>query len=627
MDHSLLIIAALAATAIAVGHLAKRFVPEVVVFLALGVATGPQGIGLINEGNLASLELVTEVALGMIIFLIGDRLRFGDLAEQRWLLVPVNLVQILLAGVAVFFAVQWAGARVEVAILLAMIATESGVLTVTATVKEERAAGPTTDLLLSSLGVTNVVTALLFGLSFPFVLAAIGDQVGAGTTVEIFARLVLASAVIGLLAGWVLKTFVRGMETSGELMLFLVVVITGAAGAATAVGGSVVVASLIAGLYVANAAPWLADRLFAAVRALEAPIYLVFFVVAGAGIHLDELARVGAIGGAYVLARGLGKVAGGALGGMVVREAGLGLRTGVGLLPHAGMAIALVALVVEQAPELGGSVSGVVLGSIVVFELGGPFAIRQALRRAGEKGKDQGGESLEVVPEVVGSREFDKVLVPVGGVEMVLPRLPFLLDLVGSMRADLIAVHVSRPGDAPPDEGLPDVLRLVHRVAAERNINCTCVSKVDEVVSRAIVAVAQDEAVDLIVMGEPARTSLLEPARWGLVSQRVVRDVDVPVLVYPVDPSDPERVPSVYLREAEEPAHDDEAARGHEEAAAEHQEAAVEHEQAAAQRRASAQQAGGHDADRGDGARPDDAGQDAEQDAEQDVGSERRGQA
>lgn len=556
MDYALLIIAGLGAVAIAVGQLAKRFVPEVVVFLALGVAVGPEGIGLINSDNLASLELLTQVALGMIIFLIGDRLRFDDLAEQRGLLMPVNVAQILLSGVAVFFAVQWAGARVETAIVLALIATESGVLTVTATAKEERAAGPTTDLLLSGLGVTNVVTALLFGLSFPFVLAATGDQVGATATVEVFARLVLASSAIGLAAGWVLKTFTRGIETSGELLLFLVVVITGTAGAAVAVRGSVVVASLIAGLYVANAAPWLADRLFAAVRALEAPIYLVFFVVAGAGIHLDELARVGVIGGAYVLARGIGKVGGSTLGGLVAREPQLGLRAGLGLLPHAGMAIALVALVVEQAPDLGGAVSGVVLGSIVVFELGGPIATRRALRAAGEKDKARGGRSLEVVPEVVGGREFAKVLVPVGGVEVVLPRLPFLLDLVGSMRAEMVAVHVSRPGSAPPDGEVPEVLRLVKRVATERNITCTCVHKVNEAVARAIVAVARDEEVDLVVMGEPARTALLEPSRWGLVSQRVVRDVDVPVLVYPVDPSDPEKVPRVYLRGASEDAAD-----------------------------------------------------------------------
>ena len=106
MDYSLLIIATLGAVAILVGHLFKRFVPEIVVFLALGVAIGPEGISLINEDNVKSLELLTQVALGAVIFLIGDRLRLDDLRAQRLLLVPINVAQVLLAGVLTFFAVQ-----------------------------------------------------------------------------------------------------------------------------------------------------------------------------------------------------------------------------------------------------------------------------------------------------------------------------------------------------------------------------------------------------------------------------------------------------------------------------------------------------------------------------------------
>ena len=87
MDYSLLIIATLGAVAILVGHLFKRFVPEIVVFLALGVAIGPEGISLINEDNVKSLELLTQVALGAVIFLIGDRLRLDDLRAQRLLII------------------------------------------------------------------------------------------------------------------------------------------------------------------------------------------------------------------------------------------------------------------------------------------------------------------------------------------------------------------------------------------------------------------------------------------------------------------------------------------------------------------------------------------------------------
>ncbi len=550
MDLALLIIAGLGAVAIVVGHLFRRFVPEIVVFLALGLAIGPDGIGLINADNIDSLDLLTNVALGAVVFLIGERLHLEELRERRRLLLPLNLGHIVLSFLLVVVATLWVGARVELAVLLGLIATESGVLTVTATIKEERAKGPTSDTLLASLGVTNVATAVMFGLALPFVLASTGAA-EPRETVLVFVQLVLVSSAIGLVGGWILKTFAGMVPTSGELLLLVVVVLTGVVGAAVAVAGSVVVAGLVAGLYVANAVPWLAERLFAAIRTLESPIYLVFFVVAGAGIHLDELAQVGVFGLVYVAARTVGKVAGATLGGWIGRDARTGWRVGTGLLPHAGMAIALVALVVEQAPELGPPFSAIILGSIVVFELAGPLATRRALRAAGEAGRAGGAQPTpDLLPDVITERTFDRVLVPVASIDVVMPRLPFLLDLVGTMHAELVAVHISRPGSDSARENEPEVLRLVESVATERGLVVHTVHRVNEDVAQAIVATAEEQGVDLVVLGEPARTSLLEPSRWGLISQRVVRDVTVPVLVYPVDPTDPDRVPEVYLRRA-----------------------------------------------------------------------------
>ena len=538
MDHPLLIIAGLGVFALAVGHVVRRFVPEIVVFLALGVLIGPEGLGVINEQNVRSLDLLTEVALGAIIFLIGDRLRVDTLRGMRRQLAPVVVGQIALTVLLVFFATRWAGAAPRLAILLALISAETGVLTVTATVNSMRAKGRFTDLLLSQVALTNVITAAMFGLAFPFVLAAAGVTDSNLQTVAVFAELVLASTAIGVVGGWVLRTVGQAVETSGELLLVVLIVLTGVVGGALAVDGSVVVSTLVAGLYVANAAPLLAHRLFAAVRVLESPIYLVFFVVAGAGVHLDELARFGMVGGAYLLARIAGKVGGAAAGGLLTGEgwAGAvhGARMGLALLPHAGMAIALVAAVVEQTFSLGESVSGVVLGSIVVFELAGPLLVRRAIRGSGEEQRAKPTQRKSVLPDLDTTRTFERVLLPVGTPEAVLPRLPFLLDLVHGLEAGLVAVHVSRPGsDGEPE---PEVLALVRAAAEERGLDCVTDHRQDERVSEALVDAVVSHGADLLIMGE-ARPSVLEPLRWGRVTQRVIRAVEVPVLVYPVDPA------------------------------------------------------------------------------------------
>lgn len=553
MAESLLVVAGLGAIAFIVGKLAKRVIPEIVIFLALGVLIGPEGpVQLINERNIRSLELLTQIALGAIIFLIGDRLRLDQLRGMRRQLGPVNVAQLCLTAGLVYVATQLAGADARVSILLAIIAAETGVLTVTATVAEQRARGRVSDLLLTSVGITNVVVAAAFGLVFPFLLSGSGEATGVAT-VLVFARLVLASSVIGLLAGWVLARAARTIEASGELLLLLLIVLTAVVGLDIAIQGSVILSTLVSGLYLANTAPWIADRLFAAVRILEAPIYLVFFVVAGASVHVDELAGLGMVGGAYLVARLVGKVLGATIGGVLADRSGgaaLGSSLGLGLLPHAGMAIAIVATVVEQAPGMGAAVSPVVLGSIVIFELSGPFFIRRAIRGAAEAGQAP-RETMERAVASPVHTGITRVLIPVGSIDVLMPRVGFLLDLVGNLGAELVAVHISRPGSGLGEHEEPEVLALVRRLSQERNIPCTTVHRVAERIAPVLVGIAREENVSLIVMGQPVRTSVLEPAHWGRVAQRVLRDSEVPVLVYPVDPTEPARAPAPYLRRAQ----------------------------------------------------------------------------
>jgi hypothetical protein len=97
--------------------------------------------------------------------------------------------------------VRAAGVDVQVAAVLCLIGAETGVLTVTATIKHERAAGRLTDVLLPSVALTNLAVAALFGITFPFILAASGEATSTGETLQVFAQIVVASGAIGLLAG------------------------------------------------------------------------------------------------------------------------------------------------------------------------------------------------------------------------------------------------------------------------------------------------------------------------------------------------------------------------------------------------------------------------------------------
>jgi hypothetical protein len=361
----------------------RRVAPEIVAFLVIGVLVGPHGpLHLVYAHNVDQLQRITHVAVGSVMFLFGQRLRAADLRRDVHVLRAVTVLPLLVTAGATYLVTRWAGASTSLATLLAIIATETGVLTVTATVREEGAESGASRRLLATVGLSNVVTAAAFGIGFPLVLATSGRLTSPTAALGVFGRATLAAIGLGIAAAVLLLWIERHVHNDGELLLTELLVITGTVGLSVTIHGSLVISLLATGIWTANRGPAAADRLFGVLRVLEAPFYLLFFIVAGAEFRIQNVPDVGLIGAAYILARGTSKVTMTALGGRVLgslrgRES---LRLGGALLPHAGMAVALVAYVGEQAPTLGERVSTIVLTSVFLFEVVGPLFVRRFLR-------------------------------------------------------------------------------------------------------------------------------------------------------------------------------------------------------------------------------------------------------
>jgi Kef-type K+ transport system membrane component KefB len=127
------------------------------------------------------------------------------------------------------------------------------------------------------------------------------------------------------------------------------------------------------------------QRLTDALARLDPPIYAIFFVVAGADLDIGKLRALGALGGAYILARLIGKFLGARLGARFLGFEPLHQRwIGFALLAQADLAIALSLDVARRFPEFAVAMSTVVLGAVCVFEVLGPIATRHAVIAAGE---------------------------------------------------------------------------------------------------------------------------------------------------------------------------------------------------------------------------------------------------
>lgn len=501
-DNALLLVALLAAVSFAVGHITRRYVSEVIVFLGIGLLVGPTVLDIIDARALTALDPVVSLALGAIVFGIGERLELPRLQALRHNLMPVAVLENLLVFFLSFFGLLAVGVSTAVAYLLAAIALSTSPTTIVAVLNSKRARGGYTDLMMATTAVNNVVSGLVYGLGLPIVLGRAG---GATVGLAAFAQLLVLSAAIGAVGAWVLRRFMHSVHTAGERLLFVMVVLLAVVAVSIAVEAPVVVSTLVLGAVTANDARDTAP-VFDALRTLDAPIFLVFFVVAGADIHLGELAAVGVTGVVYALARTIGKVAGPWIGMNLrssSRRTGWGPWLGAGLMPFAGMAIGLAAFTTERAAaagldELGSTVSAVVFGSVVVFELIGPISVGRALEATGEAGRDVPDEQDETAPHLV-----RHILVPLSSPEMARRKAPQIVDLAASTNAVITGLHVVPPGQrSDPLVGDP-ALSIVSQLARSRRVQFEPVVRQSASVVDCIVEEARAAAVDLVVLGEP----------------------------------------------------------------------------------------------------------------------------
>lgn len=391
---TLLAIGALAAVAFAAAALSRRWLPvsEVVVFLAVGMAAGHSGLHVIADSTLRSLAPVTALALGAIVFLIGTQLDLTRLLPIGRTVVAISLTGSVATAAVTYLALRAFGLVPPVAFLLAALSPSTAPVTIRAVVSERKASGRLTEHLLAVTALNNVATALLFGIGAPFAFAAMSPNADASTVTTVFVRVLGLSALIAALGLTALRVGLPHVTAVSHRFLLTWTVLLLVVGACRFSGTSVVITTLMLGAGTANLLRGSAQGVFEAVRAMEAPIFLVFFLVTGAEVDLSLFLTLGAVGTVYVLARATGRVLGSWAGSRLTaagRRGRFGPWLGAAQLPYAGMAIGLASFTVEVADGLGlhdagATVAAIVLGSVVIFELVTPPMVDHALRRSGE---------------------------------------------------------------------------------------------------------------------------------------------------------------------------------------------------------------------------------------------------
>ncbi len=377
--------------ALVAGHLTQAIrMPEVTGYILAGVALGPSALGWVSEENLQAIEVLSEVALGLILFSIGAVFDRRLLLRAGSAILRLTLIESLLAATLVGTSMVALGQPWQVAVLLGSMAIETAPASTLMVLRECNGKGPVTDSVLGVIAFNNILCLTTFSLAAAAIDLDVawraGDPLLRSLHVALYPMFwqLLGSVALGFLMGLLLAAWGREVKEQGEILILLAGVILFCVGVARILDLSGMIASLALGATMINLSPR-SRALFRALSGTDPPFYAIFFVIAGADLDLAHLAEIGGLGLAYVLARLSGKVIGARIGaGRVNLHPNVRRYLGPALLAQAGLAVGLMITTERRFPEYADTTTAVILAGVAVFEMFGPIFARLAIIRAGE---------------------------------------------------------------------------------------------------------------------------------------------------------------------------------------------------------------------------------------------------
>src|SRR5690554_742305 len=381
-------IAVLLLAGLVVGKLANLVkLPAVTGYVVAGLLLGPSLLGAVSQNTLEQLSMIEGIALSIIALAIGGELRLATLRRFGTSVLIITMAQSLGAFVLVFFTFWALGAIFSWALFWGAISTATAPAATLAVVKEYQAKGVLTNTILAVVALDDAVCIIIFSLA-----AAFAGMMGAGGGFSwgiLLApvREITLSIVLGAVLGLGVCYLVRKLKDSEILILMLGTALL-AAGIAEQFALSPLLTNMALGAVFSNLSA--RERtVFYLVENVEPPIYTLFFVFAGTQLQLGSLINIGLVGVGYVLARALGKVGGAYLGAKFSHApASVRKYLGFALLPQAGVAIGLALIGGQQFPNLRELLVTVVLAAVVIHEIIGPLAAKQAIVKSGEAGRE-----------------------------------------------------------------------------------------------------------------------------------------------------------------------------------------------------------------------------------------------
>ena len=397
--------------------------PSVTAYLIAGVLIGPyclgalgvDGLGFSTMESVSKLSLIAEVALGFIAFSIGNEFRLSDLKKTGKQALVIGVLQALAATLFVDVALYALHLMMPDKIGLPQVITLGAIATATApaatlmVVRQYKAKGPLTNLLLPIVALDDAVGLVVFAVSFGIAKTMVSGSVDIVSIIVNPLVEIACSLILGAIMGWVLTQLEKLFNSNTNRLNLTIAFVLLTASLSMIdfhvgpvhISFSSLLVCMMLGTVFCNICP-LSHDLMAAADKWTSPLFALFFVISGAELELGVFMDIAIviIGVVYIIFRSAGKYMGTFASAKLVKcEPKICKYLGITLLPQAGVALGMC-LTAMQLGEAGNLIRNTTLFAVLIYELVGPLLTRQALAAAGE---------IKPIPDEVKQRRQTKL--------------------------------------------------------------------------------------------------------------------------------------------------------------------------------------------------------------------------
>lgn len=375
----------------------KTAVPRVTFLIIIGILIGPHGIELLPKSFINDwFSTITIIALGMVGFLLGQQFTTKALSKIGKKVFYIALGKVLVTFVALAYVLNLLGVDIQIALVLASIASATAPAAIYEIIHELKIKTKFTQTLLAIVAFDDILALLLFSIVLSFI-----SFNGYSGFYEILGRGVFdigSSIMVGYIVGYPIAKITGRLSGGEPIMAEALGSVFVICGIAIMLDLSPILSAMALGSAVATFASH-HKMPFHAIKNIEWPFMILFFLLAGASLHLESLFAIGLIGVVYIVVRISGFYIGARIGAKLSgADENIQKFIGFALIPQAGVAIGMALMASHKFPDAANIILPIILGTTVFFEILGPVVARYIIEKSSDQSQAQDNQIDNINP-------------------------------------------------------------------------------------------------------------------------------------------------------------------------------------------------------------------------------------